>query len=102
MLAYALLKIMLLLGQRYFVIIYELIAGIPLIVYVCIVRGQLGAPPTEDMLPSEWSQEEKIRFISQAKARREKGKVCMNISLPFIIALAAALVSEIYYPMFMK
>ncbi len=100
-LAYALLKIMLILEQTYFVIVYELLAGVPIIVYVCIVRGRLGTPPTEEMLPSAWTKEEKQLYLSQLHEQRKKGKVCMNAAFPFIMALIAALVTEIYFPMLM-
>ncbi len=100
-LAYALLKVLLLLDQTYFVIVYELLAGVPIIVYVCIVRGRVGTPPSEDMLPSEWTPEEKKLFLKQAKERHEKGKICMSIAFPFIVALAVALITEWYLPMLM-
>ncbi len=101
-LAYTVLKVLLLFSQTYFVIIYELLAGVPFIVYVCIVRGRIGTPPSEDMLPSAWSQEEKQLYLSQLNEQRKKGKICMNIAFPFIMALLMAAITEIYLPMLMK
>ncbi len=98
-LAYAFLKAMLVLGNDIFVIIYELLAGVPIIVYICIVRGRVGTPPSEEMLPSEWTSDEKKLFLKQIKEQREKGKICIRIAFPFILALIVAVLTEMYIPM---
>ncbi len=97
-LAYVVLKVMLLLDQRYFIIFYELFAGIPIIVYVCIVRGRTGVLPKREQLPDEWTDDEKTLFLSQETERRKRGKICLYIAFPFIIALIVALLTEYYIP----
>ncbi len=97
--AYGILKAMLSLGQTYFWIVYELLAGVPFIVYICIVRGRVGKPPTEEMLPDTWTLAEKRLFIEQTKEQHRKGKICMNIAFPFLMALLVAVVTEWYIPM---
>ena len=100
---YALLKLMLTLELKYsFVIwfIYEGIAGIAVLVYVIMVRGDLSSkPPTEDMLPNDWSEKQKYDYIKLALKRRAAGKKFLYVAVPFIFAVMAGILTEIWWPM---
>ncbi len=97
--AYAVLKTLLLYEQRYFWIIYELAAGIPIIVYIVIVRGRIGSLPTPEELSDAWSDEQKTEFLSNEKRLRDRGRVCLYIAFPFIFALMIAVITEYYIPL---
>ena len=100
---YALLKLLVTLDLKYsFIIwfIYEGIAGAAVIAYVITVRGDLGSkPPTEDMLPADWSEKQKYDYIKLAIKRRAAGKKFLYIAVPFIFAVMAGIISEIWWPM---
>jgi len=102
-LLYGVLKLLLTLDFDYsFVIwfIYEGVAGISVIAYVITVRGDLGSkPPTEDMLPDDWSEKEKYDYLKLCMKRRAAGKKFLYVAIPFIIAVMAGILSEIWWPM---
>lgn len=100
---YAVLKLILTLDFKYsFIVwfIYEGVAGLSVIAYVITVRGDLSSkPPTLDMLPTHWSEKEKYDYIKLNTARRAKGKKFLYVAVPFIFAVMAGIVSEIWWPM---
>ena len=100
---YMILKLFLTLDLKYsFVVwfIYEGIAAVTVIAYVIIVRGDLSPkPPTEKDLPSDWSLKEKADHIELNLKRRAKGKRFLYIAIPFIFAVMAGMLSEIWWPM---
>ncbi|MBQ9116471.1 MAG: hypothetical protein IJY04_05560 [Clostridia bacterium] len=100
---YGILKLFLVLDLPYsFAIwfVYEGIAGAAVIAYVITVRGDLSAkPPKEADLPAEWSEKEKYDYIKLALKRRAAGKKFLYIAVPFIFAVMAGIVSEIWWPM---
>ena len=80
--------------------IYEGIAGVSMLAYVITVRGDLSSkPPTEDMLPSDWSDKQKYDYIKLSLKRRAAGKKFLYVAIPFIFAVMAAMISEIWWPM---
>ena len=100
---YGVLKLFLVLDLTYsFVVwfVYEGAAGIAVLAYVITVRGDLSSkPPTEDMLPDHWSEKEKYDYLRLCMKRREAGKKFLYVAIPFIIAVMAGIVSEIWWPM---
>ena len=100
---YGVLKLVLTLDFAYsFVIwfVYEGIAGAAVVAYVIVVRGDLSSkPPTEDMLPADWSEKEKIEYIRLALRRRKSGKKLLYIAVPFIFAVMGGILSEIWWSM---
>lgn len=98
-LAYGVLKALLTLEQRYFWIIYELAAGIPIIIYIINVRGRLGTLPLPEELPPSWSDEEKTAFLDNERTIRKRGRPCLYTAFPFIFALMIAVITEYYIPM---
>lgn len=102
-LLYGILKLLLKLDLAYsFTVwfIYEGIAGAAVLAYVITVRGDLSSkPPTEDMLPADWSEKEKYDYLRLCMKRRAAGKKFLYIAIPFIFAVMAGIVSEIWWPM---
>lgn len=100
---YGILKLLLKLDLAYsFTVwfIYEGIAGAAVLAYVITVRGDLSSkPPTEDMLPADWSEKEKYDYLRLCMKRRAAGKKFLYIAIPFIFAVMAGIVSEIWWPM---
>ena len=100
---YAVLKLILNLDLTYsFVVwfVYEGIGGVAVIAYVITVRGDLSSkPPTEDMLPDAWSEKEKYDYLKLCMKRRAAGKKFLYVAIPFIFAVMAAIVSEVWWPM---
>ena len=100
---YAVLKLILNLELTYsFVVwfVYEGIGGVAVIAYVITVRGDLSSkPPTEDMLPDAWSEKEKYDYLKLCMKRRAAGKKFLYVAIPFIFAVMAAIVSEVWWPM---
>ena len=100
---YLIMKLLLTLDLKYsFVIwfIYEGIAAISVISYVIIMRGDLSSkPPTENDLPADWTVTQKADYIELNLKRREKGKRFLYIAIPFIFAVMAGMLSEIWWPM---
>lgn len=99
MVAYAVLKVFLTLGYLFVFIIFELLAAIPVIVYVIIVRGRMGKLPRPEELPDSWSEEEKYRFLETEKQRKKDGQIYLYLAFPFIAAVFIAFVTEFYLPM---
>ena len=101
-LLYGVLKLFLALDLTYsFIVwfIYEGVAGAAVVAYVITVRGDLSSkPPTEDMLPDHWSEKEKYDYLKLCMKRRAAGKKFLYVAIPFIIAVMAGIVSEIWWP----
>ena len=102
-LLYGILKLFLTLDLEYsFIVwfIYEGIAAVAVIAYVITVRGDLSSkPPSEDMLPADWSEKQKYDYIKLCLKRRAEGKKFLYVAIPFIFAVMAGIVSEIWWPM---
>ena len=102
-LLYGIMKLILTLDLDYsFVVwfVYEGIAAVAVVSYVITVRGDLSSkPPTEDMLPKEWSDKQKYDYIKLCLKRRDAGKKFLYVAIPFIFAVMAGIVSEIWWPM---
>ena len=99
---YFMLKLILTLDFKYsFVIwfIYEGIAALSVISYVIVMRGDLSPkPPLETDLPADWTVTQKADYIELNLKRREFGKRFLYIAIPFIFAVMAAILSEIWWP----
>ena len=100
---YGILKLFLVLDLEYSFVtwfVYEGIAGVAVVAYVITVRGDLSSkPPIEIDLPADWSEKEKYDHIKLTLKRRAAGKKFLYIAVPFIFAVMAGIVSEIWWPM---
>ena len=101
--AYVVLRLILELGGSYsFAVwfVYEGVAAATVIAYVITVRGNLSSKPiTHDMLPAEWDDGQKKKYIELDAERRKKGKIFLYIAFPFILAVMMAMLTEIWWPL---
>jgi flagellar basal body-associated protein FliL len=68
--------------------IYALIAAVSVIGYVIYNRGFSRNGVTREMLPTEWSEEEKSSFIEDAKKRAERSRWLLIIAFAFLFTFA--------------
>lgn len=97
--AYAVLKIFIELGHLWVFVFFEIVASVPIIVYVVMVRGRMGKIPLSEELPDSWSEAEKAEFIATEKQRKSTARPCLYIAFPFIVAVLVAFITEYYIPM---
>lgn len=64
--------------------IYAVIAAASIIGYVIYNRGFSRSGITREMLPLEWSEEEKTAFIEDAKKRKERSRWLLVIAFAFL------------------
>lgn len=68
------------------IVIYTVITLVTALCYISQNRGLVGTAVTYDLLPKEWSEEEKKAFMEDYRARRAKSKKLLIILLPMIAA----------------
>ena len=66
------------------IIIYTAITLAAALCYISQNRGLITVEVTYDLLPNEWSEEEKKAFMEDYRARKEKSKKLLVILLPMI------------------
>lgn len=64
--------------------IYSVITLSAAVWYILYNRGLAGTNLTSDMLPKEWSAEQKKEFMDNYTARRQKSKKALLILIPMI------------------
>lgn len=100
---YFILKLFLTLDLKYSFVtwfVYEGIAAVAVIAYVIIMRGDLSPkPPAENDLPADWTVTQKADYIELNLKRRASGKRFLYVAIPFIFAVMAGILSEIWWPM---
>lgn len=64
--------------------IYSVITLSAAVWYILYNRGLAGTKLTSDMLPKEWSAEQKKEFMDNYTARRQKSKKALLILIPMI------------------
>ena len=99
LIAFTVLKILLEFGHLWAFVLFELLGGIPIIIYVVIVRGRMGKIPRPEELPDNWSEDEKMVFIATEKQRKKDGQIYIYIAFPFIAAVLIGFITEFYVPM---
>ena len=65
-------------------IVYGVISLVMGLWYVIYNRGFVGKKITDDMLPVEWTKEEKDNFLNDLTERRKKSKWMMLVIIPMI------------------
>ena len=65
-------------------VIYSLVTLVTALWYISLNRGLMGVSLTPELLPKEWSEEQKNAFIEDCKKRREKSKKLLIILIPMI------------------
>ena len=81
----------------YFVALTALI-----IAYLIYNRGMSRKGVTEDMLPDEWSKEEKEEFIEDGKRRQKKSAWMLMLIIGFIFCFAFELLELYVFPFLEK
>lgn len=79
--------------------VYWLILAVFAIVYVAYNRAFSRKGMTVDMLPSEWTLEQKQAFIDDGNARLEKSKWMLSVLFPFMITVLLDAVYLFTWPM---
>ena len=65
-------------------VIYSLVTLVTALWYISLNRGLMGVRITPELLPKEWSEEQKNAFIADCQRRREKSKKLLIILIPMI------------------
>ncbi|MBE6549156.1 MAG: hypothetical protein E7670_01865 [Ruminococcaceae bacterium] len=68
--------------------IYAVITATSVIGYVIYNRGFSRNGITREMLPLEWSEEEKTKFIEDAKKRSERSRWLLIVAFAFLFTFA--------------
>ncbi len=79
-------------------IAYMVIETVFIVIYLIYNRGFSRRGITPDMLPSEWSEEEKERFISSGKERIKKSRWMLVIILAFMFTFAIDIIELFVVP----
>ena len=92
-----------LVNYQYFelvLIAYMVIEAAFVFAYLIYNRGLSRRGITSDMLPSEWSDEEKKKFIDDGKERLKKSRWMLVVILAFFFTFAIEAVELIVVPFF--
>ena len=66
------------------IVLYSVVTLVAALCYISINRGLVGTKVTYDLLPSEWSEDEKKAFMDDYAARKAKSKKLLIILVPMI------------------
>lgn len=66
------------------IVLYSVVTLVAALCYISINRGLVGTKVTYDLLPSEWSEDEKKAFMDDYAARKVKSKKLLIILVPMI------------------
>ncbi len=69
-------------------VVYTVLSVGITLTYFIYNRGMSRRGVTEDMLPKEWSREEKLNFINDGKERLRKSRWMLVIIIAFVITIA--------------
>lgn len=78
---------------------YWLILAVFGVIYFAYNRAFSRKNLTHDMLPSEWTYEQKEDFINDGKSRLEKSKWMLSVIIPFMITVLLDAVYLFTWPM---
>ena len=67
--------------------------------YIVYNRGVLSGSITPEMLPAEWSDEQKNAMIEDMSARRRKSRWVQLVLIPLIFAYAFELLELYFFPL---
>ena len=68
--------------------------------YVIYNRGMSRKNVTRDMLPDEWSEEQKSEFVEDGKRRLEKSKWMLMFIFAFVVSFAVDILELFVFPFF--
>lgn len=81
-------------------IAYMVIETVFIVAYLVYNRGMSRRGITAEMLPDEWSDEEKQKFIDDGKERLKKSKWMLVVILAFLFTFAIDIIELIVIPFF--
>ena len=84
------------------IILYTAVTLGVAIYYIIYNRGVISGKPTPDMLPAEWSTEQKQAMIDDIAARRKKSKWALLILIPMIFVFALELLELYFFPLILS
>ena len=84
------------------VIFWVYLAALPILIIAYFVynKGMSAKGVTEDMLPEEWSREEKIKFIEDGKQRLKKSAWMLMVIIGLLFTFAFDLIELFALPFF--
>ena len=68
---------------------YMVIFGGFLIAYIAYNRAFSRKDVTADMLPDDWTDEQKLAYINDGKLRAEKSRWMLSVIIPFLVTFIA-------------
>ena len=81
------------------IIIYTAITLAVAFYYIIYNKGNISGKVTPDMLPLDWSKDQKHAFIDDLAQRRKKSKWALLVLLPMIIVFAFEILELYFFPM---
>lgn len=84
------------------VILYTAVTLGVAVYYIVYNRGVLSGKVTPDMLPAEWSAEQKQSMIDDIAARHKKSKWVFLIVVPMIFVFAFELLELYFFPLILS
>ena len=84
------------------VVLYSAVTLAVALGYIIYNKGSVSGKVTPDMLPAEWSMQEKQAFIDDLALRRKKSKWMLVILIPMIIVFGVELLEIYMLPMLLE
>ena len=85
---------------RVVLIVYMVIAAASTLFYVIYNRGMSRKGVTPDMLPDDWSEEQKREFIEDGKARLKRSRHLLIVIFAFFFTFVIDIIELVAIPMF--
>ena len=84
------------------IVLWVYLAALPIFIlaYFIYNKGMSAKGVTEDMLPDEWSDEEKIKFIEDGKQRLKKSSWMLMIIVGLLLTFSIDLIELFALPLF--
>ena len=80
------------------VVLYSAITLAVALWYIIYNKGSISGKVTPDMLPAEWSLDQKQAFIDDLSARRKKSKWALLILIPMILVFGLEMLELYVFP----
>ena len=80
------------------VILYTAITLVTALWYIIYNKGNVSGKVTPDMLPAEWSADQKQGFLDDLAARRKKSKWALLILIPMIVVFGFEMLELYIFP----
>ena len=81
------------------IVLYTAITAVVAFYYIIYNKGNISGKVTPDMLPAEWSHEQKQELIDDLARRRQKSKWALLILIPMLIVFGLEALELYFFPM---